>query len=96
MSPCVEPGGPRTTIAVEPTSMSARDLVHVTTALGRLSGGRAGVGVPVTAIDEAIGRGAGDMRTPLNLADLVGRGHVEELADGSWALTAAGVGRLGA
>lgn len=74
--------------------MSARDLVHVTTALGRLSGGRAGVGVPIAAIDEAIGRGTGDMRTPLNLADLVGRGHVEQLPNGTWALTDAGVGRL--
>lgn len=74
--------------------MSARDLVHVTTALGRLAGGRAGVGVPVAAIDEEIGRGHGDMRTPLNLADLAARGHAEQQDDGTWALTAAGVGRL--
>lgn len=74
--------------------MSARDLVHVTTALGRLAQGRAGVGVAVAAIDEEIGRGHGDMRTPLNLADLAARGHAEEQPDGTWALTAAGVGRL--
>jgi len=74
--------------------MSARDLVHVTTALGRLAGGRAGVGVTVDAIDGEIGRGHGDMRTPLNLADLAARGHAEHLADGTWALTPDGVGRL--
>jgi hypothetical protein len=74
--------------------MSARDLVHVTTALGRLSGGRAGVGVSLAAIDEAIGRGHGDMRTPLNLADLAAKGHAVALDDGTWALTEAGVGRL--
>jgi hypothetical protein len=74
--------------------MSARDLVHVTTALGRLADGRAGVGVPVSAIDEAVGRGHGDMRTPLNLRDLAEKGHAVELEDGSWALTPAGVGRL--
>lgn len=74
--------------------MSARDLVHVTTALGRLSGGRAGVGVTVAAIDEEIGRGHGDMRTPLNLADLAARDHATQQDDGTWALTVAGVGRL--
>lgn len=74
--------------------MSARDLVHVTTALGRLAGGRAGVGVAVDRVDEAIGRGQGDMRTPLNLADLAARGHAELLDDGTWALTPAGVDRL--
>jgi hypothetical protein len=74
--------------------MSARDLVHVTTALGRLAGGRAGVGVSVAAIDEAVGRGHGDMRTPLNLADLAAKGHAVQLDDGTWALTDAGVGRL--
>jgi hypothetical protein len=76
--------------------MSARDLVHVTTALGRLSGGRPGVGVAVPALDDEIGRGHGDMRTPLNLADLAARDHAVELADGTWALTPAGVARLDA
>jgi hypothetical protein len=74
--------------------MSARDLVHVTTAIGRLAGGRAGVGVAVDAIDGEIGRGHGDMRTPLNLADLAARGHAERLSDGTWALTDAGAARL--
>ena len=74
--------------------MSARDLVHVTTALGRLTGGRAGVGVTVDAIDGEIGRGHGDMRTPLNLADLAARGHAKQQDDGTWALTDAGVARL--
>ncbi len=48
--------------------MSRRDLLHVLTALSDLAGGEAGVPVAVAAIDEAIGRGRGDMRTPLNLA----------------------------
>ncbi|EHN11520.1 hypothetical protein PAI11_16050 [Patulibacter medicamentivorans] len=74
--------------------MSQRDLVHVTTALGRLGGGRAGVGVAVAEIDRAIGRGHGDMRTPLNLQSLVAAGHVEQLDDGTWALTDAGVARV--
>lgn len=73
--------------------MSQRDLVHVTTALGRLSGGRAGVGVDVLDVDEAIGRGRGDMRTPLNLESLVEQGYVERLEDGRWALTASGAQR---
>jgi hypothetical protein len=88
----VTPAVPAATIA----GMSARDLVHVTTALGRLAGGRAGVGVTVDAIDGEIGRGHGDMRTPLNLADLAARDHAVQLEDGTWALTAAGVARLGA
>lgn len=73
--------------------MSQRDLVHVTIALGRLSGGAAGVGVATADVDEAIGRGRGDMRTPLNLESLVGQGYVERLEDGRWALTPAGVER---
>jgi hypothetical protein len=71
--------------------MSRRDLVHVLTALARLSGERAGVGVAVADIDEAIGRHRDDMRTPLNLADLAADGHVARLDDGTWALTLAGV-----
>ena len=50
--------------------------------------------MPVVRIDEAIGRGRGDMRTPLNLGDLRADGLVEELTPGEWALTAAGVQRL--
>jgi len=56
-----------------------------------LSGGRADVGVPVADIDEAIGRGHGDMRTPLNLGSLRDDGRAAELDDGRWALTQYGV-----
>lgn len=55
------------------------------------AGGAPGVAVPVAAIDEAIGRGRGDMRTPLNLASLADEGHVVALGKGGWALTPAGV-----
>jgi hypothetical protein len=61
------------------------------TALADASGAQAGVGVRVDALDEAIGRGRGDMRTPLNLGSLAAEGLVEPLADGTWALTKAGV-----
>jgi hypothetical protein len=71
--------------------MSRRDLVHVLTALADLSGARAGAGVPVAAIDEAIGRHRAAMRTPLNLADLEADGRAARLDDGTWALTPAGV-----
>lgn len=71
--------------------MSRRDLAHVMTALWHLSGGEAGVAVSVADVDEAIGRGHGDMRTPLNLRSLADEGHV--VADGSedWSLTPDGV-----
>ena len=68
--------------------------MHVLEALGRLSGGQPGVGVPVVQIEEAIGRGYGDMRTPLNLQSLSDEGLAQRLPDGSWALTAAGGARL--
>jgi hypothetical protein len=71
--------------------MSRRDLAHVMDALWDLSGGVAGAGVPVADVDVAIGRGRGDMRTPLNLYSLVEQGHVEALADGTWALTPEGI-----
>jgi hypothetical protein len=74
--------------------MSRRDLAHVMTALHDLSGGRAGVAVDVAAIDEAIGRGRRDMRTPLNLADLAADGLVASPGDGRWALTDDGVDRI--
>lgn len=70
--------------------MSRRDLVHVLDALWRLSGGTAGVSVDVTDVDEAIGRGRGDMRTPLNLQSLADQGHAAPHADGSWVLTPEG------
>jgi hypothetical protein len=63
-------------------------------ALGRLSRDKAGVGVPVAQIEEAIGRGHGDMRTPLNLQSLNEEGLAEPMPEGSWALTAEGVAWL--
>lgn len=71
--------------------MSRRDLAHVIDALWDLSGGRARAGVAVADIDEAIGRGHGDMRTPLNLGSLRDDGRATELVDGRWALTQHGV-----
>lgn len=71
--------------------MSRRDLAHVRTALWNLSGGQAGVAVDVADIDEAVGRGRGDMRTPLNLQSLEDDGLVGVLGDGRWALTPPGI-----
>lgn len=71
--------------------MSRRDLAHVLTALWNLSGGEADVAVAVADIDEAIGRGRGDMRTPLNLQSLEEEGLVVALGAGGWALTPPGV-----
>ena len=71
--------------------MSRRDLAHVRSALWDLSGGRADVAVAVADIDEAIGRGRDDMRTPLNLQSLADDGLVVALANGGWALTPQGV-----
>ena len=71
--------------------MSRRDLAHVLGALWDLSSGDPAVGVPVAAIDEAIGRGHRDMRTPLDLQSLTEEGLVAPHADGRWALTAQGV-----
>lgn len=45
-------------------------------------------------IDDAIGRGYGDMRTPLNLQSLSGDGLAVRLREGIWALTAQGVAWL--
>jgi hypothetical protein len=74
--------------------MSRRDLVHVLTALAAAADAEVGVGVRVSVIDRAIGRSAGDMRTPLDLEALRADALVTRLADGSWALTEAGVERL--
>ena len=74
--------------------MSRRDLAHLMTALADAAHAQAGVGVPVAVLDEAIGRGRADMRTPLNLQSLEAEGLVELLADGTWALTEAGIQRL--
>ena len=71
--------------------MSRRDLVHVLEALWRLSGGEPEVGVAVAEIEEAIGRGHGDMRTPLNLQSLSEDGLAVRLREGTWALMPRGV-----
>jgi len=73
--------------------MSRRDLAHVMTALWDLTGARAGVVVGASAIDEAIGRGRGDMRTPLNLGSLADDGVVQEVP-GGWTLTPGGLARI--
>jgi hypothetical protein len=74
-------------------AMSRRDLLHVLAALGTLAGDEAGVPVAVAAIDEAIGRGRADMRTPLNLASLAADDLAVDHGDGTWSLTPAGVAR---
>ncbi len=71
--------------------MSRRDLLRLMNALWSLSNGVAGVGVSVADLDQAIGRGHRDMRTPLNLQSLQADGHAAPAADGTWALTAEGV-----
>jgi len=71
--------------------MSRRDLANVSTALWDLSRGQANVVVAVADVDEAIGRGHDDMRTPLNLQSLAEQGLVVAHADGGWALTPQGV-----
>lgn len=71
--------------------MSRRDLAHVLDVLWERSAGEPGVGVPVADIDAAIGRGHGDMRTPLNLGSLADDGRAVRLDDGRWALTPEGV-----
>jgi hypothetical protein len=73
--------------------MSRRDLLHVLTALAELAGGEPCVPVTTTAIDEAIGRGRADMRTPLNLASLAADGLAQPADDGTWSLTDAGAQR---
>jgi hypothetical protein len=71
--------------------VSRRDLAHLITALADAAHAQAGVGVPVAALDEAIGRGRADMRTPLNLQSLQAEGLVRQLGAGTWALTEAGI-----
>jgi hypothetical protein len=74
--------------------LSRRDLVHILDALWRLSSGTADVGVAVSDIEDAIGRGYGDMRTPLNLQSLSDEGLAVRLPAGTWALTPQGVAWL--
>ena len=71
--------------------VSQRDLAHLMTALADAAHAQADVGVSVADLDEAIGRGRDDMRTPLNLASLEAEGLVRRLVGGLWALTPAGV-----
>jgi hypothetical protein len=73
--------------------VSRRDLLHVLTALAELAGGTPGVPVTIAAIDEAVGRGRADMRTPLNLTSLAADGLAEPAADDTWSLTEAGAQR---
>jgi hypothetical protein len=71
--------------------VSRRDLVRILDALWTLSDGRADVGVRVRDLDDAIGRGRGDMRTPLNLQSLADDGRAVQQPDETWALTPEGV-----
>ena len=48
----------------------------------------------VAEIDDAIGRGHGDMRTPLNLQSLSDESLARRLPGGSWALTPRGLAWL--
>jgi hypothetical protein len=48
----------------------------------------------VADIDQAIGRGHGDMRTPLNLQSLAEEGLAVRLAESTWALTPQGIAWL--
>jgi hypothetical protein len=75
--------------------MSRRDLLHVLSALVELAGGEPGVPVAVAALDERIGRGRDDMRTPLNLASLAADGLAEQAGPATWSATPAGVARHG-
>ena len=84
----------RTQCLCDDRPVSRRDLVHIMDALWRLSGGAAGVGVPVADVDEAIGRGHRDMRTPLNLQSLSEDGRAVQLPEGTWALTPEGAAWL--
>jgi hypothetical protein len=74
--------------------VSRRDLARILNALWRASGGVAERGVPVADIDQAIGRGHGDMRTPLNLRSLQDEGLAVLLAESTWALTPEGIAWL--
>ncbi len=58
------------------------------------AGGKADIPVAITDIDEDIGRGRADMRTPLNLSALERQGLVVSPSDGAWALTSQGVARI--
>lgn len=74
--------------------VSRRDLAHVLRCLWDRSGGQADTPVAIADIDEDIGRGRGDMRTPLNLGALERQGLVVSPTDGTWALTPQGVAQI--
>jgi hypothetical protein len=74
--------------------VSRRDLVRILHALWRLSGEDPDVGVPVADIDDSIGRGHGDMRTPLNLRSLSEEGLAVRSGEGTWSLTPQGIAWL--
>src|SRR3954451_10710290 len=88
---CADPSAKLYSGACEDQRMSRRDLVHLLNALWQLSNGVPEVGVRVADLDQAIGRGHGDMRTPLNLQSLSDSGFVVGAPDGTWALTAHGI-----
>ena len=69
-------------------------MVHVLNALWRLSNGDKDVGVSVAEVNDAIGRGHGDMRTPLNLQSLSDERLAVRLPEGTWALTPEGIAWL--
>jgi hypothetical protein len=52
------------------------------------------VAVAVADIDQSIGRGRGDMRTPLDLQRLSDEGLARWSSEGAWALTSEGVAWL--
>jgi hypothetical protein len=87
-------GAPRCESVCNDPAVSRRDLVRVLNALWRLSDGSEGVGVRVADLDTAIGRGHGDMRTPLNLQSLSEDRLVTRLPEGTWALTPDGIAWL--
>ena len=86
--------GAGTLPACDDQSVSRRDLARILDALWRGSGGVAERGVSVADIDQAIGRGHGDMRTPLNLQSLREEGLAVQLAESTWALTPQGIAWL--
>jgi hypothetical protein len=66
-------------------------LARVLDALWRLSRGDPEIGVPVADIDEVIGRGHGDMRTPLNLQSLSDERLAVRFPDGTWGMAPQGI-----
>lgn len=86
--------GQTSPVLCDDACVSQRDLAHLLRALWNRTGGKADVPVTIAGIDEDIGRGRGDMRTPLNLQALEEQGLVTPADDGAWALTPEGVARI--